>query len=106
MSIKCNTVQCWKFFYTTVWKFLVKCIFRAIILLTVLFCVQVAFATSGCCSWHGGEDHCDTSANQIVCHDGSYSPSCTCDSNSADDDDSNQSNNDDHTDDNDDSSNN
>jgi len=35
-----------------------------------------AFATSGCCSWHGGESYC--SNGRWVCADGTYSPSCTC----------------------------
>ena len=34
------------------------------------------FQQSGCCSWHGGVSGC--SNGQIVCNDGTYSPSCTC----------------------------
>jgi len=30
----------------------------------------------GCCSWHGGVSGC--SSGRIVCNDGTYSPSCTC----------------------------
>jgi len=30
----------------------------------------------GCCSWHGGVAGC--SSGRIVCSDGTYSPSCTC----------------------------
>jgi len=37
-----------------------------------------SLATSGCCSYHGGVSHCDTSTGRQVCNDGSYSPSCTC----------------------------
>lgn len=37
-----------------------------------------SLATSGCCSWHGGESYCDYSTNRWVCGDGTYSPSCTC----------------------------
>ena len=33
---------------------------------------------SGCCSWHGGVSGC--SGGRIVCNDGTYSPSCTCNS--------------------------
>jgi hypothetical protein len=36
------------------------------------------FATSGCCSWHGGQSYCDYSTGRWVCADGTYSPSCTC----------------------------
>ena len=32
----------------------------------------------GCCSWHGGVAGC--SSGRIVCSDGTYSPSCTCNS--------------------------
>ena len=30
----------------------------------------------GCCSWHGGVSGC--SSGRVVCSDGTYSPSCTC----------------------------
>jgi len=33
----------------------------------------------GCCSWHGGVSGC--SGGSVVCSDGTYSPSCTCNSN-------------------------
>ena len=33
-------------------------------------------ARRGCCSWHDGV--CGCSGGRIVCCDGSYSPSCTC----------------------------
>lgn len=34
---------------------------------------------SGCCSWHGGV--CDCGFNgRVICCDGQYSPSCTCNS--------------------------
>lgn len=36
----------------------------------------VALAKSGCCSWHQGV--CGCSGGRQVCCDGSYSPSCTC----------------------------
>ena len=32
---------------------------------------------SGCCSWHGGVSGC-SSSGRVVCNDGTYSPSCTC----------------------------
>jgi len=37
-----------------------------------------ASAKSGCCSWHKGVSHCDSSTGRQVCNDGTYSPSCTC----------------------------
>jgi len=46
--------------------------------LSVLFAFSYANAKSGCCSWHGGVSHCDTSTGRQICNDGSYSPSCTC----------------------------
>lgn len=33
-------------------------------------------ARQGCCSWHDGV--CGCSYGRVVCCDGSYSPSCTC----------------------------
>jgi len=33
---------------------------------------------SGCCSWHDGIAGC--SDGRVVCNDGTYSPSCTCNS--------------------------
>lgn len=35
-------------------------------------------AQSGCCSYHGGVSHCDSSVGRQVCNDGTYSPSCVC----------------------------
>ncbi len=35
-------------------------------------------AQQGCCSWHGGISHCDSSVGRYVCSDGTYSPSCGC----------------------------
>ncbi|MBI4412670.1 MAG: hypothetical protein HY541_09335 [Deltaproteobacteria bacterium] len=37
-------------------------------------------AGSGCCSWHGGA--CGCSLGQVVCCDGTYSPSCDCNADS------------------------
>ncbi len=37
-----------------------------------------SYATSGCCSWHGGVGYCDSSVGRYVCNDGTYSPSCGC----------------------------
>ena len=48
-----------------------------LIFLMLLFPI-LAYAQSGCCSWHGGVDYCDRSEGKIVCNDGSYSPSCRC----------------------------
>lgn len=36
------------------------------------------FAQQGCCSWHGGVNYCDASAQTLVCNDGTYSPTCGC----------------------------
>jgi hypothetical protein len=36
------------------------------------------YAERGCCSWHGGVSHCDSSVGRYVCSDGSYSPTCGC----------------------------
>ncbi len=36
------------------------------------------YAGRGCCSWHGGQNYCDTKTGRWVCNDGTYSPSCTC----------------------------
>lgn len=33
-------------------------------------------ARRGCCSWHGGV--CDCIGGRVVCCDGTFSPSCTC----------------------------
>lgn len=33
-------------------------------------------AQQGCCSWHGGM--CGCQGGRVVCCDGRYSPSCTC----------------------------
>jgi hypothetical protein len=54
--------------------------FLTLFLLTFLFFLGASksLATSGCCSWHGGESYCDYSAMRWVCRDGTYSPSCTC----------------------------
>lgn len=43
-----------------------------------LFLTIPASATRGCCSWHGGVSHCDSSVGRYVCSDGTYSPSCGC----------------------------
>ena len=65
----------------------------AVIFLAVfLFRIDTIRAASGCCSWHGGVSHCDTSVGKQVCNDGSHSPSCTCakDPETKKDEDSNQ----------------
>lgn len=46
----------------------------AVILLSYPMLVH---ATRGCCSWHGGIDHC-SSNGYYICNDGTQSPSCTC----------------------------
>lgn len=40
--------------------------------------LTTVYASSGCCSWHGGQDYCDNNVGKWVCKDGTYSPSCTC----------------------------
>lgn len=41
------------------------------------------YAGRGCCSWHGGQDYCDNTVGKWVCKDGTYSPTCTCSTNSS-----------------------
>lgn len=53
-------------------------LFLTLILFFVISWPSLSFATSGCCSWHRGVSHCDSSVGRQVCNDGSYSPSCTC----------------------------
>jgi len=43
-----------------------------------LFLFGNAYARKGCCSWHGGVASCDSSVGRLICNDGTYSPSCTC----------------------------
>ncbi len=47
-------------------------------LILFIFSVKVASAQQGCCSWHDGVSHCDSSVGRYMCNDGTYSPSCTC----------------------------
>lgn len=50
-----------------------------IVAIIVVFLLPITiFAGQGCCSWHGGQDYCDTCSGRWVCNDGTYSPSCTC----------------------------
>lgn|GEM_PF-2565568 len=44
----------------------------------LLFFPIESSAKRGCCSWHGGVARCDSNVGRLVCHDGSYSPSCIC----------------------------
>ena len=37
---------------------------------------RALLAQRGCCSWHGGI--CGCSDSRVVCCDGQFSPSCTC----------------------------
>jgi hypothetical protein len=39
--------------------------------------IEPKIARSGCCSWHGGV--CDCIGGRIVCCDGTFSLSCSCD---------------------------
>ena len=38
--------------------------------------LEQKIARSGCCSWHGGV--CDCIGGRVVCCDGTFSPTCTC----------------------------
>jgi hypothetical protein len=51
---------------------------KIIILLFLFFLPFLSFATSGCCSHHGGVCGCDSSVGKQSCCDGTLSPSCTC----------------------------
>src|SRR5436853_6499067 len=42
------------------------------------FGIPAAEAGRGCCSWHGGQNYCDTNSGRWVCNDGTYSPTCGC----------------------------
>ena len=44
--------------------------------------VNTAEAKRGCCSNHGGANHCDRKTYRIVCNDGTYSNSCLCEQHS------------------------
>ena len=50
----------------------------SLIFLFVISTYNITYAKRGCCSWHQGVNHCDDNTGQIVCNDGSYSPSCLC----------------------------
>ena len=59
-------------------KFLQLLSLLVIIICSLLFLINDVDAKRGCCSWHGGVSHCDSSVGRYVCNDGTYSPSCTC----------------------------
>ena len=46
--------------------------------------MSITYANQDCCSWHGGISHCGSNG-RYVCNDGTYSPSCTCNSYEYDD---------------------
>lgn len=49
------------------------------LVLTLVFLVnESTYARRGCCSWHRGVASCDTRVGRLICRDGTYSPSCTC----------------------------
>jgi hypothetical protein len=50
----------------------------ALVFASVFVFPKSSYAKSGCCSWHDGVSHCDTSVGRYVCNDRTYSPSCTC----------------------------
>lgn len=35
-------------------------------------------ALAGCCSAHGGQNHCDVNLGQWICNDGTISTTCPC----------------------------
>ena len=54
----------------------------------IIFCIVMYFlfifnvyavGLQGCCSHHDGVNYC-SSSGRVVCNDGTYSPSCRCDS--------------------------
>lgn len=53
---------------------------HCLFLISALFLLLIpnAYAQRGCCSHHGGVASCDSSVGELVCQDGSYSPTCTC----------------------------
>lgn len=55
-----------------------KAIFSISIIILAVLIGDKSLAKSGCCSWHGGVNHCDTVTGRIVCNDNTYSPSCMC----------------------------
>ena len=48
------------------------------ILTIIVFIPLIVYAGRGCCSYHGGQDYCDTSTGIWVCNDGTYSSTCIC----------------------------
>lgn len=46
--------------------------------LFLIFGSKIVLATSGCCSYHGGENRCDYDVGREICNDTQYSPTCTC----------------------------
>ena len=56
---------------------------RKILLIVILYFLLSgevgAAGLQGCCSHHKGVDYC-SSSGRVVCNDGTYSPSCRCDS--------------------------
>lgn len=55
-----------------------KKIIISLLTFLVLFASFTTEARRGCCSHHGGVDHCDRDRGVQVCRDGSDSPSCGC----------------------------
>ncbi len=55
-----------------------KLLIPLIVFVLFIFLHSSVSASRGCCSWHGGVSHCDSTVGFYVCVDGSYSPSCTC----------------------------
>jgi len=53
-------------------------VFAVVATLVIVVPLKITYATSGCCSWHGGVSYCDSSVGTYVCNDGTYSPSCGC----------------------------
>lgn len=55
-----------------------KLVLFLVFLSLLIFSPSTIFAQQGCCSWHNGISHCDSSSGRYVCNDGSYSPTCKC----------------------------
>jgi hypothetical protein len=55
-----------------------KYIFPLLLVVFLFYFQTIVNAQSGCCSWHGGVSHCDSSVGRKVCNDGTYSPTCAC----------------------------
>jgi hypothetical protein len=60
-----------------------RTVFVMSIVIILIFLSGPVDARRGCCSWHGGVAGCDREVGRIVCRDGTYSPTCTCEKRNA-----------------------